>query len=413
MRSVTFALFLAVALGILTGLHLLIWARLIRDPGLGPIATRALTAGLVLLGASVPASFWLGRVLPPDRGRALLLALNVWFGVLFWLVVGLLAADLVLLLVRGVARLGGSPLDPERRRLLARGVAVTLVALVGGAIPVAMHRALAPVAVREVNVTLARLPERLSGFTLVQLSDLHLGPTLRREFVERVVAQVNALDADTVVITGDLVDGPVERLRGVVAPLQRMRARQGVHFVTGNHEYYAGAEAWCQELERLGLRVLRNERVALGAGDATFDLAGVYDRDAERHPADGHRTDLAAALAGRDPSREVVLLAHQPRAIREALQHDVGLVLSGHTHGGQIWPWQRFVRLQQPAVRGLFRFGPDGRGVRLDPGEAGEPGGTRLYVSSGTGFWGPPLRLGTRAEITLVRLLARDGAPAS
>lgn len=413
MRSVTFPLFLAVALGILTGLHLFIWARLIRDPGLGPVPTRALTVGLALLGASVPACFWLGRVLPPDRGRTLLLALNVWFGVVLWLVVGLAVADLALLLARGVARLGGVPLDPERRRLLARGVAVTLVALVSVAIPLAMRNALAPVTVRTVDVTLSRLPARLSGFSLVQLSDLHLGPTLRRDFVERVVSQVNALDADAVVITGDLVDGPVERLHDVVAPLRGLRARQGVYFVTGNHEYYAGAEAWCQQLERVGLRVLRNERVTLGAGDAAFDLAGVYDRDAAHHPADGHRADLAAALAGRDPGREVVLLAHQPRTIREALEHDVGLVLSGHTHGGQIWPWPYFVRLQQPAVRGLFRFGPDAHGIRLEPDAAGVPGGTRLYVSSGTGFWGPPLRLGTRAEITLLRLLAADARPAS
>jgi len=405
MRAVTFALFLAVALAVLTGCHLLIWARLVRDPGLGTAATRAATAGLVALAITVPASFWLGRVLPPDRGRGLLLALHVWFGVLLWLVVGLLLADLILLGVRAGVRLMGSTFDPERRQLAARIVAVTLLAVVGGAVPIAMRNALAPVAVREVNVTLARLPAPLSGFTLVQLSDLHLGPTLRREFVERVVAQVNALNADAVVITGDLVDGPVASLRPIVDPLRRLEARHGVFFVTGNHEYYAGAEAWCRELESLGLRVLRNERVALGRGDVTFDLAGVYDREAMHPPGDGHRSDLAAALAGRDPSREVVLLAHQPRTVREALQHDVGLVLSGHTHGGQIWPWPAFVRLQQPAVRGLFRFGPNGQRARLRPDEAGESGGTRLHVSPGTGFWGPPLRLGTRAEITLLRLL--------
>lgn len=410
MRAMTFALFLAVALGIFTGAHLLIWARLIRDPGLGPAVARAATAGLVVLWASVPTSFWLGRILPPDHGRGLLLALNVWFGVLLWLVVGLLLADLILLCVRAGVQLTGSTFDPERRRLAARVVAVTLLAAVGGAIPVAMRTALAPVTVREVSVTLARLPAPLSGFTLVQLSDLHLGPTLRRPFVERVVSQVNALNPDAVVITGDLVDGPVDSVRTIVEPLRGLEARHGVFFVTGNHEYYAGAEAWCRELEGMGLRVLRNERVALGEGDVAFEVAGVYDRDAEHHPGDGHRSDLAVALAGRDPSREVVLLAHQPRVVREALRHDVGLVLSGHTHGGQIWPWPAFVRLQQPAVRGLFRFDPDGHRIHLRPGEAGEPGGTRLHVSPGTGFWGPPLRLGTRAEITLLRLIAPAGA---
>jgi predicted MPP superfamily phosphohydrolase len=160
-----------------------------------------------------------------------------------------------------------------------------------------------------------------------------------------------------------------------------------VFFVTGNHEYFSGATAWVAELGRLGIRVLRNERVSIGQGEHAFDLAGIDDWSALRHD-DGSRPDLPGALAGRDPSRAVVLLAHQPRAVVEAAQHGVDLQLSGHTHGGQIWPFGYLVMLQQPYIAGLHRHG-----------------GTFIYVSPGTGYWGPPMRLGTRAELTRITLM--------
>ncbi|MBN2194613.1 MAG: metallophosphoesterase [Polyangiaceae bacterium] len=403
MRTAAFIGFLALALSLLGVIHFYIWARLVRDPALGPGATRVLTLLVGGLGLGIPASFFLGRVLPPDRGRTLLLVLNGWIGVMFWLFLALVVADLVGFLGLGIARLAGAPVDPDRRLFLARLAAGTLVTAAGAAATVGVASALGPVAVRDVPVVLRRLPSSLAGYTIVQLSDLHLGPTLRRPFLERIVAQVNGLAADAVVITGDLADCPVDSLRGLVAPLADLRTRQGVFFVTGNHEYYAGAEPWCQELERLGIRVLRNDRVTLGNDSATFDLAGVYDWDAARHPEAGHRMDLDTALEGRDHSREIVLLAHQPRILEEAARHEVGLVLSGHTHGGQIWPWRYFVRLQQPVVRGHFTF--DGA---LSPvgsnGTGPAPHGTQIYVSSGTGQWGPPLRLGAPAEITRIRL---------
>jgi predicted MPP superfamily phosphohydrolase len=187
-----------------------------------------------------------------------------------------------------------------------------------------------------------------------------------------------------VAITGDLVDGAVEHLREHVAPLANIKARHGVYFVTGNHEYYSGVDEWLQELGRMGIRVLHNERVSIGEGEDSFDLAGVDDHSAH-HP--GHGPHVARALEGRDEKRACVLLAHQPRTVALAAEHGVGLQLSGHTHGGQIWPWSYLVYLQQPFVAGLHRHGD-----------------TQVYVSCGTGYWGPPMRLGTRSELTKIVL---------
>jgi uncharacterized protein len=216
-----------------------------------------------------------------------------------------------------------------------------------------------------------------------------VGPTIGRTFMVDLVRRVNELQPDVVAITGDLVDGSVAELGAAVAALGDLKAKHGVYFVTGNHEYYAGAHEWVAYLGTLGIRVLRNERVTIGEGESAFDLAGVDDWTAGQHASD-HGHDLPKALAGRDESRELVLMAHQPRSITEAAERGVGLQLSGHTHAGQIWPWRYFVYLQQPFVAGLAK--------RKD---------TWIYVSPGTGYWGPPMRLGSRAEITRVILERR------
>jgi predicted MPP superfamily phosphohydrolase len=239
--------------------------------------------------------------------------------------------------------------------------------------------------VRHVRVPLARLPRSASGYTIVQLTDVHVGPTIGREFVERVVREANALAPDMVVITGDLVDGTVEQLRDLVEPLRDLRTRDGVFFVTGNHEYYSGADEWVAHLATLGVRVLRNERVAIR--DA-FDLAGVDDVSAARM-LPHHGQDVARAVAGRDPARAVVLLAHQPKTLKHALAADVDLQLSGHVHGGQMVPFNWLARLDQPLVAGLHRVEK-----------------TWVYVSTGTGYWGPPMRVGPGAEVTRIELVS-------
>jgi predicted MPP superfamily phosphohydrolase len=213
--------------------------------------------------------------------------------------------------------------------------------------------------------------------------------------VRRVVEQTNALRPDVVAITGDLVDGSVDDLGPLVSHLGDLRARHGVFFVTGNHEYYSGVGEWVRELRRLGIRVLRNERVAIGdagPGGATIDLAGVDDWSAARF-GEGHGMDLGAALAGRDPDRSLVLLAHQPRGVDAAVRAGVELQVSGHTHGGQIFPFSLLVAAAYPYVRGLHVH------------EEGDRSG-HIYVSRGTGYWGPPMRLGFPPEIARIVLTA-------
>lgn len=239
-----------------------------------------------------------------------------------------------------------------------------------------------------VDIPIANLPSALHGFSIAQISDVHVGPTIRRDYVEGIVAAVNRLDADAIAITGDLVDGSVRELATHVAPLAQLRAKYGTYFVTGNHEYYSGERAWTNELRRLGLRVLTNEHVVVDHGDAKLVIAGVTDYGAH-HFDPVNRSDPEAALANvpGDVGAKI-LLAHQPRTAPQAAAAGFDLQLSGHTHGGQFWPWNFFVRFQQPFTAGLDRLGS-----------------LWVYTSRGTGYWGPPKRFGAPSEITRIRLV--------
>jgi len=241
----------------------------------------------------------------------------------------------------------------------------------------------------DVSVTLPKLPKAFHGFTIAQITDVHVGGKITRQFVEEMVREVNGMDADLVAFTGDLVDSAAKHNADRVEPLADLRSRHGSYYVTGNHEYYRGVDAWLPVLRKVGLRVLRNERVEIQRGEHAIDLAGIDDHSAHLFGGD-HRADLAAAVAGRDPARALVLLAHQPRQVRMAAKHGVCLQLSGHTHGGQIWPWHHIVQLQQGGrLAGLYR---EGR--------------TQLYVSRGVGYWGPTVRFAAPAELTRITLRA-------
>ena len=254
-------------------------------------------------------------------------------------------------------------------------------ALAFGAGGVALAGALRGPVHTRVEIPLERWPRALDGFRIVQISDIHIGPILGRAFAADLVRRCNALEPDVIAVTGDLADGSVQRLEQEVAPFAELRARHGVYFVTGNHDHYSGVRDWVARVRELGLRVLRNEHVTIERDGASFDLAGVDDHQGTF--ADGWREDLPAALEGHDPARALVLLAHDPRTFKRSRSAGVDLQLSGHTHGGQIWPFHYLVRLSTRWVAGLYLEGP-----------------ARIYVSRGTGFWGPPMRLRAPAEIT-------------
>jgi hypothetical protein len=292
---------------------------------------------------------------------------------------------------RGAVRQDGNVIaevhNPSRRIFLARSLAATAgVVAVGTAGTGAYFANSAPV-VERVPITLRGLDPALNGFRIVTFSDAHLSSTYGGRRFERLVEIVNAQRPDVVAIVGDLVDGSVEDLRQDVAPLQDLVSEQGVFFVTGNHEYFVDTNSWLRHLQTLGVDVLRNERVTLTRGGAAVDLAGIDDRTAGSSGVPGHGADLDAALDGRDDATPVVLMAHQPYMIPLAAAAGVDLQLSGHTHGGQLWPFDYAIRLDQPAVEGLSRHGD-----------------TQLYVTRGAGYWGPSMRIGARPEVTVVEL---------
>ncbi|MFE3514836.1 metallophosphoesterase [Streptomyces sp. NPDC059166] len=270
--------------------------------------------------------------------------------------------------------------ERSRRLFVARAVggAAALAGL--GTVGYGTYGVLRGPRVKRVTVPLAGLPRSAHRFRIAVVSDIHLGPILGRAHTRRIVDTINATDPDLVAVVGDLVDGSVADLGSAAEPLARLRARHGSYFVTGNHEYFSGAAQWVDHVRELGLHPLENARVEI----AGFDLAGVNDVAGE---SEGQGPDFARALGDRDRSRASVLLAHQPVVIDDAVEYGVGLQLSGHTHGGQLWPGNLVAELANPTVAGLERYGD-----------------TQLYVSRGAGAWGPPVRVGAPSDITVVEL---------
>ncbi|WP_454765616.1 metallophosphoesterase [Cupriavidus campinensis] len=359
-------------------LHAYIGVRLLPDLPV-PVAVACLGAlWLVASALLLPTALLARQFSPPWADRI------AWLGML---AMGFFSTLLILTAARDLLLLGGLAVGWHPPGLLAySAAAVAVLALAVSLIGYVNARGLAKVV--EVDVPIANLPEPLHGFTIVQISDIHVGPTIKRPYLDRIVDRVNALRADAVAITGDLVDGTVRELADHTAPLARLSATHGTYFVTGNHEYYSGAEPWIAELQRLGVRVLMNEHVVVERDGAALVLGGVTDFSAGRF-IESHRSDPLQALASAPMEAAVrVLLAHQPRTAPAAAAAGFDLQLSGHTHGGQFWPWNLFVPMQQPYVHGLNRHE-----------------NLWVYVSRGTGYWGPPKRFGAPSEITRVRLV--------
>jgi predicted MPP superfamily phosphohydrolase len=285
----------------------------------------------------------------------------------------------LILLAAGVA-------DPARSRISTAVVAAVSLVLLSWGYTEAMRVS----RVRRLDVTLPRLGKAFDGLRVVLLTDTHYGPIDRARWSARVVEVVNALNPDIVAHTGDIADGEVSERRAQAAPLGEVRAELGRVYVTGNHEYFSGAQRWVEHMAALGWEALHNRHVVVSRGADKLIIAGVDDRTAAGSGVPGHHTDHAAALAGTDPELPVLLLAHQPHQVDGAVAHGVDLQLSGHTHGGQMWPFHYLVRLDQPVLQGLSRHGER----------------TQLYTSRGTGFWGPPFRIFAPSEITLLTLHA-------
>ncbi|TMR99149.1 metallophosphoesterase [Nonomuraea basaltis] len=280
-----------------------------------------------------------------------------------------------------------APPAPMSRRLFL-GRTTAAIAGVGalGAVGYGVTSAFGDPVIERAKVALPKLDPRLGGLRFAVVSDIHLGPLTGKAHTERIVRMINGLEADVVAIVGDLVDGSVAQLGALAQPLKNLESRYGAYFVTGNHEYFApgGFTEWIEELDELGVRSLRNERVEIRHQGAVLDLAGVNDLNGE---SAGDGPDFGKALGNRDTSRSTVLLAHQPIQVEQAARHGVDLQLSGHTHGGQMAPFNLVVGLQQPVVSGLATVG-----------------GVQVYVTRGAGFWGPPVRVGAPPEITMLEL---------
>ncbi|MFF8412472.1 metallophosphoesterase [Streptomyces omiyaensis] len=441
---IAFLLILPVVLALLGAVHWYVWRRLVRDVTVpGGLARRVGTVLLIVLPLLSLAALASGRAGAPFLFQQVVAWPGfLWLALLLYVVLALLVGEAVRpLLGRALARRAAAAApapapapvsvpapapvpvpvpergpepeavpetEPEtetetepgagagsggkapaaevsRRLFVARVVGGAAAAAAAGTVANGAYGVLRGPKVKRVTVPLAKLPRAAHGYRIAVVSDIHLGPILGRAHSQRIVDTINATQPDLVAIVGDLVDGTVEDLGPAAEPLARLRARHGSFFVTGNHEYFSGADAWVDHVRELGLRPLRNERLEIAAG---FDLAGVDDVAGE---SEGRGPDFGRALGDRDRSRAAVLLAHQPVVIDDAVAHGVDLQLSGHTHGGQLWPGGYLAELANPTVAGLERYGD-----------------TQLYVSRGAGAWGPPVRVGAPSDITVVQLASKQ-----
>jgi predicted MPP superfamily phosphohydrolase len=380
-------IFLAVVLTILGAVNFYLYSRLVGATAVPGVWRWSARTFFLLATLATPLPFVLSHYSSPGVARAAAWPVFLWVGLMFILFSLCLSVDVVrVLLWFGRMVSGAEPPDPERALAIRRwlAVAITGVGLLASIFG-AWNAFRAPM-VRGVTVEIEGLPAGLEGFTIAQITDLHIGLMRDGAWLAEIVDRTNRLSPDLVAVTGDLVDVPfpTEHFAKQLEPIRDLKATHGSYFITGNHEYYGDTVAWMNHLQTLGLTWLRNQRLTIRHGGDSFELAGVVD------PTDPHSEGaVSRALSGRPPGRPVVLLAHQPKVIQEAADHGVALMLSGHTHGGQIWPFRYFVMLQTPYISGLY-----------------DHEGTKLYVSEGTGFWGPPMRLFTRSEITLLTLRA-------
>ena len=390
-----FIIGLSATLGLI---HLYLWKRLVKDTTQSGRTRWILTAILIALAALLVATLIAPRVFGLAESGWFAWPGYFWFGLIVYLFLTLLVLEPVRLALRGRVKrkapettetitTKGEPAGTalNRRLFLARVSAVAAGAASVSLVGVGASNALGPPDLLRVPVRLRRLDPAFNGFRIAVVSDIHLGPLTGRAHTERIVEMINEAAPDLVAIVGDVVDGTVAELGPAAEPLRDLDSREGTFFVTGNHEYFVDDPfSWLRELERLGVRPLRNENTAIRRGAAAFDLAGVNDIAGESH---SDAPDFDRALSGLNSSGPTILLAHQPVMVEQAVARGVDLQLSGHTHGGQMWPFHYIVRAVQPTLAGLSTVD-----------------NTQLYVTRGAGFWGPPVRIGAPPDITVLSL---------
>lgn len=369
--------FFAVMVSLLALFHRYVGLRVVRDAGWSPLVS-TVGWGVLWLGFfSVFAAFFAGRLMPRRWSRGVHWAAFVWLGCFFIMLPFTAFADIG---AWGLAKAVGAGEG------WGRWQAVTILATTALALVIAFRTARGALRVERHDIFVPNLPAEFEGFRIAQITDIHIGETLDGRFLTRVVQGVNDLSPDMVAVTGDLVDGSVDKIHDEVAPLGKLQAKDGAYYITGNHEYYHGGAQWESYVGSLGLHVLHNSHRVLRRGNAQLVVAGVTDLEG-RNRGRAHAPDVDAAFAGTPADAPRVLLAHQPLFARYAQGRRVALQLSGHTHGGQIFPFMFFVRLQQPVVSGFKVIGD-----------------VPTYTSRGTGYWGPPFRLGPTPEIALLTL---------
>lgn len=367
-RVLTRVLLVVAIAAVWGGIHFYVWARLVRDTGLPGQSIAAAVLVFVALLSLLALSHRAPRAI---AGVVHAVAFS-WMGAILPLVTFLALGDLAHLTLSNPA----NSLFASRLEAVIASVFAAATSIYGWVL------ASRPPPLTKVDVGLSKWPAKMDGLRIVQISDLHVDVAMHVSEVEELVARVNAQQPDLIALTGDMVDGTPASLAEKVAPLGKLSARYGVWFVTGNHEYYSGGKRWIETFRSLGIGILHNERVRIGDGDAGFVLAGVPDWRGGDF-GENHRPRVADTLSGSNPSDEVILLAHQPRQFPQAAELDIGLQLSGHTHGGQLWPFTILVALAEPFVAGLYRRDR-----------------SQLYVSRGTGTWGPRVRTLAPQELT-------------
>ncbi len=388
--------FFITALVVLISIYLYVGLRLIKPAPMGPILRVMAWSFWGLCLVSMPLSL-AARYQFPGHGLSSPLAwfAYVSFGVFTLILPVLLFRDGILgirfLANRKNKKKTDTPdsdaSDPGRRLFLLNSTNAAILGITGAMAGYGVAQAVQAPPIKEVDVPIAHLPEVFDGFRILQITDLHVSLTVKADYVKRVVERAAGLEADVVVFTGDMADGPAHELGREAAPLAELKGRWGKYFVTGNHEYYSGVKGWLEVARQLGFTPLINSHVLIETKGAELVLAGITDYRAHTiEPA--HASNPESALVNTRPDQVRILLAHQPKSIYQAESLEVDLMISGHTHGGQYLPWNFMVPLDQPYVHGLHKRGR-----------------TQIYVSRGTGYWGPPMRIGAPSEITLLRLV--------